>query len=217
MKTKIFISIVWLVLCFASFANAAIYIDGQLYSGNILNITDSSYNLPIRLTGNSVVNIYTPAQFNYSIPSPSITLYDTAVVNMFYADGITYEFGSMPFYHIGLKGYIIANNDSVINFCYPTGYKFDIDWDMQEDSSYLYWMETFTGLQITTATYPEFAGDFDLYRYWDYHAGASYTLAPPQIGDFYLRDNAVMNFIPEPATLMLIGTAVPLIRKKRQR
>lgn len=203
MKSKILISIVCLVLYLVPFANAAIYIDGQLYSGNILNITDSSYNYPvcdeIRLTENSVVNIYGSKNPRDVIsPADHMIATGNSVVNIYYEDVIC-DVGGVNHYTPSINFFLSAYNNATVNFIYPQGYSFGID-----DTLIAY-----TGLQIsgTSGT---------IYRIYDYSGGGIYVL-DPQIVGFGLHDNVIMSFIPEPATMVLLIMATPLIlRKKRQ-
>lgn len=81
MKTRILTTFV--VLYLAVTAQAAIYIDGNLYSEDVLDINaDSILNhWPIELTENSIVNIY--YNIDEGINQSTITASDNSVVNLF--------------------------------------------------------------------------------------------------------------------------------------
>jgi hypothetical protein len=214
MKSKILISIVCLVLYLVPFANAAIYIDGQLYSGNTLNIMNSSYNNhSIVANGTSLVNIYgnqEDGEYNFAY----ISLSENSVANVFYEDEYYDGWTSLEC-RPGIRFNIIARDNSVINLI-SEDYDFVIQrWDWVNDVPV--WLDVCSGLQINTIDYPLFASSSTIWRdYSNLPPGIGFILAPV-VGDFCLQNNAVVNFIPEPATIALCGIAVPLIlRKKRQ-
>ncbi len=176
-----------LLLCFAVSTKASIYIDGQLYSGNILEITDSSYNnSSITTTGDSVLNIYYEDEF---VGDASYGFYQPAI-------------------HFDL----MAQDNSVVNFIYPENCDFTILWWHINGSDYST-LTTYPGLQIDSNTRPAIANQSELFR--DYDPSIPHVLTPI-IGDFELQDDAFMNFVPEPATLLFLCLgSCALIRKTR--
>jgi len=186
MKSKFITTVIFFVaLCFTVSTKASIYIDGQLYSGNTLSITDSSYNdLPISITGGSIVNIYYEDEFIDQEP-----------------------FG---FYQPGIKFNIDAQDNAVVNFFIPENDEFSFYlWDTKDNlpSNFL---DVYLGLQMNTLNYSS-ASYTELWR--SYGDGIPQVLSP-QIGSIQLQDSSAMNFIPEPTTFLLFGIGGFLISRK---
>lgn len=186
MKSKIIAVLIFSVLLyFSASAEASIYIDGQLYSGNTFNITDSSYNnLPISISGDSIVNIYYEDEYVGEEPT--------------------------GFYQPGTKFNIDAQDNAVINFFIPENDSFSFYlWDT-EDNLPSNFLDVYSGLQINTLNYPS-ASYTELWR--DYGEGVPQVLSP-QIGSVQLQDSSAMNFVPEPTTFFLFGIGGFLISRK---
>jgi len=176
------------VLCLASVSNAAIYINS--------NLGGSPINPPYLYPGD-ILDLTVDSPYRYSL----ITMTDDSVINIHYQDILQLNCYGPAF----IPG-IDAQDNAVINFIYPENYNFFIPDTFQ----------TYTGLQINVASYPEIASGFSIYRDYEYVPGQMYLL-DPVAGNFSLQNNAVLNFVPEPATIILLGTAVPLMLRKRQR
>ncbi len=169
-------------LCLGSFAEAAIYISGQLYAGNVLNITGSSYS------------------------EASVTLTEDSVVNIYYQDKFV-PFGP-GYYQPAINPNIIAQENSVVNFVYPQTYNFSL-WCGDDKQ-----MNVYSALQIDRIAYPSIAPAFCVMR--DYDTGTPHVLEP-LAGYYHFEGNGEMNFLPEPATflLLLIGIAIRMkVRRK---
>jgi hypothetical protein len=183
-KRVLFFSVLWLTVS----TEAYIYVDGQLYSGETLNITDSSYNsVPIVITDNSVVNIY-------------------------YQDEYIQQ-DSFSFYQPQTKFYINASGDSVINFFIPEDDNPDFSfylWDTDDIDPIF--VDVYPGLQLNPSNYP-IASYSELWRF--YGGGVDHVLSP-QIGIISLNDDANIIFIPEPTTIFLLsfGSLLISIREK---
>ncbi len=159
-------------------ANAEIYVGGELYSENTLNIVDSSYEGFITVTGDSIVNIYYADYYN--------EIYDH------YQPAFGVEIG--------------ARDTSIINFIYPDNYNFTIWYDGFGGS-----LPVYAGFQMNTIDYPTIADGFNVLR--DYDPGIPHVLTPIA-GTFELQDSAEVNFIPEPATVLLLGLGRLFLRRR---
>lgn len=186
MKSKLIkMMVFFVVLFFAVSSWAVIYIDGGLYSGDTLNIVDSSYNnLSISITGDSIVNIYYKDEFVGQAPA--------------------------GFYQPEIKFNIDAQNNAVVNFYIPENDEFSFYlWDT-EDNLPSNFLDVYAGLQISVLDYPS-AFYTELWR--SYGDGVPQVLSP-QIGSIQLQGDSVVNFIPEPATFFLFGIGGVLISRK---
>ncbi|MDD5134043.1 MAG: PEP-CTERM sorting domain-containing protein [Phycisphaerae bacterium] len=186
MKSKFITTVIFfVVLCFTVSTKASIYINSQLYSGNTLSITDSSYNnLLISISGDSIVNIFYEDEYVGQDPTG------------FYQPGITFN--------------IDAQDNAVVNFFIPENDEFSFYlWDT-EDNLPSNFLDVYAGLQISALSYPS-ASYTELWR--SYGDGVPQVLSP-QIGSIQLQDSSAMNFVPEPATFLLFGIGGFLISKK---
>ena len=210
MRVNIFTgAIVWGVLCIATSLEAAIYLDGQLYSEDVLNIVDLSFNdVYILATETSVVNVYGD-QTNSDCVSAAISLTGNAVANVHYADMIT-NYGYGDIYQPAIRFDIGAHNTSTINVIIPENDSFSfVLWDTAD-----YLSENFTdvymGLCLNSSNY----SPIDYTELWREYGGGVGQILAPFVGVIQLDDDAELKFVPEPISLMLLAGGACLVIHK---
>jgi hypothetical protein len=189
MRSKYLTPIVFLIaFCISPFTGAAIFIDGQYQLGQTFDLTDSTYyNSNIMITGESVLSIY-------------------------YQDSIVDPYGQGDIYQPGVRFNIKVYDSAIINFIIPANDNPDFSfylWDTG-DNEPANFLEIIPGITINPITYSS-ASYTELWRSYSEDVG---QVLPPQIGVISLNGDAVMNFIPEPASLLLLSLGAILIRKK---
>ncbi len=181
-KSMLFFIVLW----FTVSTEAYIYVDGQLYPENTLNIMGSFDNsLSISITGNSVVNIY----------------YEDKYIDQ----------GSSGFYQPGIQFYINARESSTVNFFIPEDDNPDFSfyfWDTDDINPIF--VDVYPGLQLNPSNYP-IASYSEL---WRFYGGGVGQVISPQIGMLSLHDNANIIFIPEPTTILLLSLGSLVISKR---
>jgi hypothetical protein len=101
---------------------------------------------------------------------------------------------------------ILASESAVVNLRYPESHNFTILYDTG-------FLPAYIGLQINIDDYPQIALGFGILR--EYDAGVPHVLTP-EVGAFLLQGSAVMNFVPEPATVSLLIAGLVVLRKSRR-
>ena len=213
MGARVFKSlIIFAVAGFASIANAGIYIDGQLQAGNAFDIVDSTYYLNIfSADGDSVINLYgsTDPLIN---ANASVTLSESAILNIYYADKIDSWDGLGDIYEPGLDFGIVASENSKINFFLPENDNPDFSfylWDT-EDNLPENFINVYPGLQLNKTDY----STIPYTELWRSYGQDVEQVLSPKIGNLKLEDSATINFVPEPASILLVGIGYFLFRKK---
>ena len=143
----------------------------------------------------------------------SIGVSGNSIVNIYYSDEY-FEFGGDWYYQPGTRFSITASGNAIVNFIYPEGDPFEVyilysQWNGTEEEHTT--IDTFAGLQISSETPPFYSDSADIYRY--YGPGVPSVLTP-YIGTFTLHDNAVINFVPEPGTLLLLSASCILALRR---
>lgn len=184
MKNLIVMMVILIISLTIGVTQAAIIIDGNASTDNVLNIVDSTYkDSIIETTGDSVINI-------------------------FYNDGIGWDdlyFDNHVF--PAVKCNIIAQEDSIINL---HTYFLDIfDFYLVDTSSQENWVKLYQGIEVSSCSHG--LETTDMYFLRDYKSALTFD---KYIGTIDLRDNAILFFVPEPMTIFLLGSGLLFLRKK---
>jgi hypothetical protein len=183
MKNVIVMMVILIISLTIGLTQATIIIDGNTFSGDVLNIVDSTYkDSIIRVTGDSVVDI-------------------------FYNDGIGwddwyFDHHSFP----AVKCNIIAEGSAKINLY--TFFLDVFDFYLVDTSPQENWVKLYQGIEVQSCSYG--LETTDMYFLRDYKLALSFDKS---IGTIELRDNSALNFVPEPLSILFLGIGVIFLRK----